>query len=213
MTDWLPLAQAELDRLPYNGDKNRAKKVRTIIALVNSTLDPTDSPNALFYDKPRRQRARIVSRTIWTQKWSKDPLIASILENILKIAGNWYDASELKKLKDRQDKWRELAYTKALLIDEKTTEMLNTKLFAQKIEREVKDKDGRVIHQTVHVFAPNWSKGNVAPLMSTADKLARMALDMPTNSTKQAIDQDITTGGEPLPKAEIQIVIPHNDRD
>lgn len=69
---WLELALNELDKIKGH---ERDKKRLTVIALIDARIGG-ESDASVF------RKAGTVSRDIWYKKWSKDPLIASVLDTI-----------------------------------------------------------------------------------------------------------------------------------
>ncbi|MCI0728859.1 MAG: hypothetical protein L0332_19385 [Chloroflexi bacterium] len=176
---WLPLALDELARLDSSGGGHIAKKKQTVIAVVEAMITPGDSVNALFTDNERRIAAGLCSYTIWKVKWSKDPLIISVLHNVLKIAREWHDTAELRAMKQRREEWQERARKLAQEMVTKVEGMLGHPLEIEVIEE---DDEGRPIKLAVPA---KWTFDTVPRLALAADKIARLSLEMPTEKTEQ----------------------------
>ncbi len=88
---WIPVAVAELAKLD---EPHREKKRATIIALVDAAL--AGSSEEMLWDRDRHPET--CSRTIYHNKWKKDPTFAGVLQAVLKLAQTWQDTQELRAL-------------------------------------------------------------------------------------------------------------------
>lgn len=82
---WLEYGLTELEKIQQ---PERNKKINTIIALIDARL-AGESDASVF------RRADCVSRDVWYKKWSKDSVIASVLDNIEKLIRPIHDKSAL----------------------------------------------------------------------------------------------------------------------
>lgn len=90
MADWQAQAAAELGRLTA---PNATKKRNTVIALVDARLAGT--PEEAIWKRPDT-----CSRAIYHGKWRKDPIFASVLENVEKLARGWKDGESARSLEE-----------------------------------------------------------------------------------------------------------------
>ena len=88
--DWLAAAAAQLDRL--DGREVRKKRA-TIIALVDAHLAGRTESTVW---EPRRPET--CSKTIYDTKWKKEPVFASVLAAVDKLATDYRDGEELRAL-------------------------------------------------------------------------------------------------------------------
>lgn len=76
------LIVGELKRL--RGHLHERKKRNTILALIDARLAGTSQEDVWGRDDT-------CARSTWFEKWSKDPLIAEILQNCTEVADDWHD--------------------------------------------------------------------------------------------------------------------------
>lgn len=85
---WLEFGLSELARIE-NPERN--KKINTLIAIVDARL-AGESDASVF------RRAGTVSRNIWYEKWSHDPVIVNVLANLESIARPLHDAQAIRAM-------------------------------------------------------------------------------------------------------------------
>lgn len=88
MAEWETLAADELTRLTA---PNEAKKRATVLALVDARI--AGQPEESVWGRPET-----CSRNIYHAKWKKDPIFASVLENVTALARTWHDGRALRAL-------------------------------------------------------------------------------------------------------------------
>lgn len=181
MTDWIALAQAELTRIP---GPHINKKHATIIALVESRLSPEMTEEEVW------QRKDTCARTTYHTKWKKQAIFSEVLTAVTKIATDWQSGTALRHLQERRDAWQEEAHNMASKMLEKAMLMIDFP-----IQRTVIEDDNVIIEPV------RWSMDTVPRLATAADKMARLALDMDTDTTPANSTQ------------LIQIYLPDNGRD
>lgn len=154
---------------------NIAKRRNTIIGLGEAAVNPEISRNSVF------KRSNCVSEQIFydTRKdWLHGQNFRQVLENVLALYRAWEAIKQLRVVEERQNKWREDSYVIGNNMAKLVQNMLGTDLYEVMME----DDDGR----QVTVMPAKWAFRDTAPIITAADKLIRLSLDMPTD--KQEID-------------------------
>ena len=88
MADWESQAAAELDRLD---NPHATKKRATIIALVDARLAGKTEESVW-------QRDETCSRSVYHEKWKKDPTFADVLTKVTALARQWHNGRSLRAL-------------------------------------------------------------------------------------------------------------------
>lgn len=88
MADWESQAAAELDRLTA---PHAAKKRTTIVALVDARLAGRTEESVW-------QRDDTCSRSVYHEKWKKDPTFADVLGKVTALARQWQDGRSIRAL-------------------------------------------------------------------------------------------------------------------
>lgn len=94
MTEWTVAAQGALSRL--DGEQWADKKKATIIALVDAHL--AGRSEETVWSKPET-----CSRTVYHQRWKRNPLFAEVLAEVDGLAKGWRDGRSLRALNDAAD--------------------------------------------------------------------------------------------------------------
>lgn len=163
MSDWIGLAQAELVKLP---GPHVAKKQATIIELVAARLSPE------MVEEDVWSKEDTCSRTTYHTKWKKNAVFAGVLAAVTDIAMTWQSGSSLRHLQERQEAWQKQAYEMALKMIEKAGLMIDFPLVRTTMEDDL-----------VTVEPARWSMDSIPRLVTAADKLARLSLDMATDKS------------------------------
>lgn len=163
---------------------NINKRRNTIIAMGEAAVNPEISRASIF------KRKNTISEYIFysnKKDWFQDVNFRTVLENVIALYRTWEAAKQMRVIEERQMKWREDSWRIGNMMAEVATNMLGTDLYEVLME----DGDGR----EVTVVPAKWAFRDVAPMVTAADKLLRLSLDMPTEKTE--INAEITEAEEP----------------
>jgi hypothetical protein len=95
--DWLAAAADQLRRIE---GQHAAKKKATVIALVDARL--AGKPEETIWD--RAKHPDVCSRTIYHNKWKREPVFAEVLETVTRLARDWRDGRALRALRQAAEK-------------------------------------------------------------------------------------------------------------
>ncbi len=116
------------------------------------------------------------------------------MEIVIALRVKWTTKSELIAQDTRRTAWQERMYDTSNLMVDRAVKMMDFPLEVVEFDEE-QDEDGRHLHTTIK--PGRWTFDTVPKLVSAADKTARLALDMDTDSTR--IKQELSgVDGEPI---------------
>lgn len=95
--DWLTVAAQQLQRIE---GQHAAKKKATIIALVDARL--AGRAEASVWD--RAAHPDVCSRTVYHNKWKREPVFSEVLEAVTRLAREWRDGRALRALQQAAEK-------------------------------------------------------------------------------------------------------------
>lgn len=158
-----------------DGGSNLTKRRNTIIALGEAAVNPEISRNSIF-----KRKNCISEQAFYDTKrdWLHGENFRQVLENVLALYRAWEAIKQLRVVEERQNKWREDSYVIGNNMAALVKNMLGTDLYEVMMEED----DGR----QVTVMPAKWAFRDTAPIITAADKLIRLSLDMPTD--KQEIE-------------------------
>ena len=96
--DWAGLAAAELERL--DGNAHSGKQRATVLALVTARI--AGQPEASIWD--RATHPDVCSKTVYQNKWKKQPLFADVLTNVERLARTYQDTRTLRALQSAAER-------------------------------------------------------------------------------------------------------------
>jgi len=173
--DFYTAVHQQLAQLQGN---NINKRRNTIIAMGEAAVNPEISRTSIF------KRSNTISETVFYNKskdWFQSANFRTVLERVIALYRTWESIKQLKAIEARQAEWREESYRIGNNMAKLVQNMLGTDLYEVVME----DADGR----EVTVIPAKWAFRDTAPIITAADKLIRLSLDMPTD--KHEIDADI----------------------
>lgn len=153
--------------MPIGGS---SKRRTTLLAIAAG--DTSGTPRAEVF-----RRKEVVSPAVFynpDKAYSHDLDFRLALEVIIRLYRRWNAAEQARLYAERQAELLEKAYLTANKMFDRANQMMDFPL----AEREI-GEDG----QTIIVKPGNWNYGNVAPLVTAADKVGRSALGMESERT------------------------------
>lgn len=136
------------------------------------------------------------------KSWLHDPEYRVVMETVIKLYRKWDSGRAARELADKQQVWRDTIHGKAMAMAtavdkfiESAMEIAGQPLYEQQIA-----EDGKTIILSPAKWTQETANRRIeaaAKAIDTADKLARLALDMPDTPTEQhIITADVTEGAD-----------------
>jgi len=153
--------------------KHSAKKRATILALVEARLrgEAEETVWGLPQTCSRTTYHHVKRRADGTKRgWKYDPVFSKALIDIETLAREWHSNLALAQLEERQKEWAEKTHDIGVRLIEKAMQMLAFPL------QKATMADGLTT-----IEPAKWHFGTIPGIVTTADKLVRLSLGMPTD--------------------------------
>ena len=184
-----------LSRIP-SGVNNVAKR-ELARALGEASVQPS-----MVKDTIIKQFVRPSTFYNKNKSWLHDPEYRVIMETVIKLYRKWDSGRAARELADKQQAWRETIHGKAEQMATAVDRFIKSALeiIDQPLYEQVVEADG----ETIKLIPGKWTQETAnrrieaaAKAIDTADKLARLALDMPDTPTEQhIITADVSDGAD-----------------
>lgn len=162
---------AELERL--KGMSQQQKRRNTIWHMAWAEVTTGASAKQVL------QRSDCVSKATYYHQekdWYHNDLFREVLANVIELTRYYIETKNARRLAYREQQVREMEYGASMKLAEKVEQML--KFAVEQIVEETEEiEDGRRVIRRV-VEPADWKFRDIAPLIDTASKLGRRALDM-----------------------------------
>lgn len=187
--------EATLSRIPP--DRNNTSKRELARALGEGSVQPEMVKDAII------KRFVRPSTFYNSQKsWLHDPEYRKVIETVIKLHRIWDSGRAARELGDKQQQWRELQHGKAMQFLSAVDQFLGSaaEIMGQPLYEQVIEEDGK----TIKLIPGRWSQDTAnkraeaaTKMMDVADRMARLALDMPDTPTESHVfTADVSEGGE-----------------
>lgn len=184
-----------LGRIPP--DRNNTTKRELARALGEGSVQPD-----MVKDQIIKQFVRPSTFYNRDKSWLHDPEYRKVIETVIKLHRLWDSGRAARELADKQNQWRTTLHDKALRLAGTVDEFLESaaEIMRQPLYETVVEQDG----ETIKLVPGKWTQDTAnrrgeaaAKMIETADKLARLALDMPDTPTEShIITADVSDGSE-----------------
>ena len=127
------------------------------------------------------------------KKWLHDPDYREVLEIVIALHRKWEGGRAARDMAKRQHEWREKMHTTAVDLAQTGADLLaSARLMMEQplYEQTITDDDGNEITLTPARWTQDTANKRVeavGKIVETADKIARLALDMATDRTEQTV--------------------------
>ncbi len=134
------------------------------------------------------------------KSWLHDPEYRVVMETVIKLYRKWDSGRSARELADKQQAWRDTIHGKAMAMATAVDKFINSamEIANQPLYEQEIGEDGRTITLSPGRWTQETANRRIeaaAKAIDTADKLARLALDMPDTPTEQhIITADVTEG-------------------
>lgn len=155
-------------------------RINTAKAIIAAATNPTTSVNAVFGTD-----GVVTQATFYNMKkdWIHDPLYREVLEVCIALHRHWDATAAVRERNKQREDWQKRMYGLSTQTADMVEEMLKNGLH----ERYEYDDNGT----PVIIMKPKYSPRDIATLLPAADKVARMALEMHTDSTAVDVKAEV----------------------